>query len=69
MSRFEDVGVKLETPLRPNAIFNHCPCGNGVIANGIVLVGVLKEYHFMCASCNRQFRMGPTGRLYKIATT
>ena len=64
--RFEDMGIRMETRLAPNAIFPHCACGQGVVANGIVTIGVLKEYQFACFNCKRTYRMGPTGRLYKV---
>jgi hypothetical protein len=65
MSRFEDTGLRVEK-LAFGASFP-CECGNGKIANGIVQIGVLKEYQFACTGCNRIHRMSPAGRLYRVA--
>ena len=64
MSKFVDTGQKLDK-LAVGAKFD-CSCNNGIVANGIALIGTLKEYQFQCNSCHHTYRMGPTGRLYKI---
>jgi len=65
MTKFEDTGHRIEK-LAVGAPFE-CSCNKGIVANGIALIGSLKEYQFQCNNCHHTYRMAPTGRLYKVS--